>query len=156
MTESPDSLAARVAAEMLANEGLGTAWGMAIEEVRVDYARVQMVVRPDMTNGHGTAHGGALFALADSAFAYACNSHNAVTVAQQASIAFLSPAKVGETLIAEAEQGPRAGRSAVSRVRIISQTDGRLVAEFTGLARQVGGPIVEPLKEGRIYTLQTR
>ena len=147
MSESPDSLAARVSAEMLAKEGTGPIWGLIIEESRENYARVRMTITPDKLNGHGTAHGGMIFALADSAFAYACNSHNSGTVGQQCSIAFLAAAKVGETLIAEARQGPRSGRSAVTHVRVISENDGRLIAEFTGLAREIGGQIVPPLKD---------
>ena len=71
-----DELADRVAQEMLAAEGTGPAWGIRIEEARHRYARVSMVVRPDMLNGHGIAHGGLIFALADSAFAYVCNGGN--------------------------------------------------------------------------------
>ena len=147
MVESPDSLAARVSAEMLAKEGTGPAWDLVIEESRANYARVRMTITPEMLNGHGTAHGGMIFALADSAFAYACNSHNSGTVGQQCSIAYLSAGKVGETLIAEAQQGPRAGRSAVTHVRVTSKSDGRLIAEFTGLGREIGGQIVSPLEE---------
>lgn len=145
MSDDADALAARVAAAMLAAEGTGPAWQLQVEEARQDYARVSMTVRPDMANGHGIAHGGMIFALADSAFAYACNGHNATTVAQQASIAFLSSAKVGETLVAEAVQTSKVGRSGVSRVNVTSAADGRTVAEFTGLSREIGGAIVEPL-----------
>nr|WP_294846819.1 hydroxyphenylacetyl-CoA thioesterase PaaI [uncultured Sphingomonas sp.] len=147
MNESPDSLAARVSSQMLAKEGTGPVWGLEIEETRENYARVRMTINQDMLNGHGTAHGGMIFALADSAFAYACNSHNSGTVGQQASIAYLAPAKLGETLIAEARQGPRSGRSAVTHVRVTSETDGRLIAEFTGLGRDIGGQIVDPLED---------
>jgi acyl-CoA thioesterase len=103
-----------------------------------------MLLRPDMANGHGIVHGGMIFSLADSAFAYACNSRNAITVAAHASISFLSPAKVGETLIAEAEERAREGRSGVYAVRVTAD-DGRIVAEFQGLSRQIGGAIVDPL-----------
>ena len=84
-----NELANRVAHDMLAAEGTGPAWGIAIEEAREDYARVSMVVRADMLNGHGIAHGGMIFALADTAFAYVCNGANHASVAAQASIVFL-------------------------------------------------------------------
>ena len=74
---------------MLAAEGTGPAWGIEIEEAREGYARIRMTLRADMLNGHGIAHGGIVFALADTAFAYACNSRNLTTVAAQASIVFL-------------------------------------------------------------------
>ncbi len=137
-----DALARRVADTMLSKEGTGPAWGLVIEEAREAYARVRMLVRPDMANGHGIAHGGMIFALADSAFAYACNSRNATTVAAHASISFLSPAKVGEMLTAEAEERARNGRSGVYAVRVTAD-DGRTVAEFQGLSREIGGAIVD-------------
>ena len=139
-----DALARRVADTMLSNEGTGPAWGLVIEEVREGYARVRMKLRPDMANGHGIAHGGMIFSLADSAFAYACNSRNATTVAAHASISFLTPAKVGESLVAEAQERARNGRSGVYAVRVTAD-DGRIVAEFQGLSREIGGPIVDPL-----------
>jgi acyl-CoA thioesterase len=139
-----DALARRVADTMLSKEGTGPSWGLVIEEAREGYARVRLPLRPDMANGHGIVHGGMIFSLADSAFAYACNSRNATTVAAHASISFLSPAKVGETLIAEAEERSRSGRSGVYAVRV-SADDGRIVAEFQGLSRQIGGAIVDPL-----------
>src|SRR3954454_12884484 len=90
----------KVARAMLAAEGTGPAWGVEIEAAREGYARIRMVMRADMLNGHGTAHGGMIFALADSAFAYACNGRNLRRVAAQASIVFLDAAREGETLIA--------------------------------------------------------
>jgi acyl-CoA thioesterase len=141
-----DALARRVADTMLSKEGTGPAWGLAIEEAREGYARVRMLLRPDMANGHGIAHGGMIFALADTAFAYACNSRNATAVAANASISFLSPARVGETLTAEAEERARNGRSGVYVVRVTAD-DGRTVAEFQGLSREIGGPILDPLED---------
>ena len=90
---------------MLAAEGTGPAWGLVIEEAREGYARVRMALRADMLNGHGTAHGGMIFALADTAFAYACNSRNLRSVAAQASIVFLDAVAEGDVLIAEAQRG---------------------------------------------------
>ena len=137
-----DDLARRVADTLLAREGTAAAWGIVIEEARVGYARIRMTLRPDMLNGHRTAHGGMLFALADSAFAYACNSGNIATVAQQASIIFLSPAVEGEILIAEARESALAGRSGAYIVDVHT-ADGRPVAQFQGLSRAVGGAVVE-------------
>lgn len=134
-------LAAKVAKAMLAAEGTGPAWGLKIEEVREDYARVSMVVRPDMLNGHGIAHGGMIFALADSAFAYVCNGSNHASVAAQASIVFLGKAEAGETLVAEAWEVAREGRAGVTRVSVKTD-DGRAVAEFTGYSRTLGGPVI--------------
>jgi acyl-CoA thioesterase len=137
-----DALAETVAHHMLAAEGTGPAWSLQIEEVRVGYARVSMVVRPDMLNGHGFAHGGMIFALADSAFAYVCNGANHASMAAQASIVFLDKVREGETLIAEAEEVAREGRAGVTRVAVRAG-DGRTVAEFTGYSRTLGGPVVE-------------
>src|SRR4030095_16776262 len=98
---SADELASRVAHHMLSQEGTGPAWDLTIEEARADYARVSMIVRPDMLNGHGLAHGGMIFALADSAFAYVCNGANHASVAAQAAIIILDKYHEGETCIAE-------------------------------------------------------
>ena len=136
-----DELARRVATEMLAAEGTGPAWGLKIEEARHRYARVSMVVRPDMLNGHGIGHGGMIFALADSAFAYVCNGGNHASVAAQASIVFLDKVAEGETLVAEAEEVVREGRAGVTRVAVRT-ADGRPIAEFTGYSRTLGGPVI--------------
>jgi acyl-CoA thioesterase len=137
-----DELANRVAHAMLAAEGTGPAWGIMIEEARAGYARLRMVLREDMLNGHRIAHGGMVFALADTAFAYVCNGKNERTVAAQASIVFLGSAQVGETLIAEGEELAGVGRSGVTRVAVRTE-DGRPIAEFTGYSREIGGPIIE-------------
>ena len=137
-----DELANRVAHEMLASEGTGPSWGIVIEEARAAYVRLRMVLREDMLNGHRIAHGGMVFSLADTAFAYVCNGKNERTVAAQASIVFLDAAKEGETLIAEAEEMSRVGRSGVTRVTVRAE-DGRPIAEFTGYSRTFGGPIVD-------------
>ncbi|MBV8688460.1 MAG: hydroxyphenylacetyl-CoA thioesterase PaaI [Alphaproteobacteria bacterium] len=125
---------------MLAAEGTGPAWNLELEEAREGYARVAMRIRADMLNGHGTAHGGMIFALADSAFAYACNSRNLRTVAAQASIVFLAPAREGDVLVAEARERSLAGRSGVYDVSVRTE-DGRAIAEFTGFSRSVGGEV---------------
>ncbi|MEO7864840.1 MAG: hydroxyphenylacetyl-CoA thioesterase PaaI [Sphingomicrobium sp.] len=136
-----NELAAKVARTMLAAEGTGPAWGIAIEEARAGYARLSMVLRPDMLNGHGIAHGGMIFALADTAFAYVCNGGNDRSVAASASISFLGKAEAGDTLVAEAREVAAEGRSAVTRVSV-RIADGRPVAEFIGTSRKVGGSIL--------------
>jgi acyl-CoA thioesterase len=137
-----NELAAKVAHTMLAAEGTGPAWGIRIDEVREGYARLSMVVRADMLNGHGFAHGGMIFALADSAFAYVCNGANHASMAAQASIIFLDKVREGETLVAEAEEVAREGRAGVTRVAVRAG-DGRTVAEFTGYSRTLGGAVIE-------------
>ena len=139
---NPDELADRVARGMLAAEGTGPVWGIVIDEARAGYARLSMTVRADMLNGHGIVHGGMVFALADTAFAYVCNGGNEKTVAAQASIVFLGSARKGETLIAEGEEAAVAGRSGVTRVTV-QTSDGRPIAEFTGYSRTLGGAVVE-------------
>ena len=95
-------IAAAVGAAMYARDGASQALGMTLEEVRPGYARLRMTVRRDMLNGHGTCHGGLVFALADSAFAFACNSRDVATVASGCTIEFLAPAEEGDVLVAEA------------------------------------------------------
>ena len=137
-----NELASRVAHDMLAHEGTGPAWGITIEEVRAGYARLSMQVRADMLNGHRIVHGGMVFALADTAFAYVCNGRNEKSVAAQAGIVFLGSATEGETLIAEAEELASEGRSGVTRVSVRT-SQGRAIAEFTGYSRTIGGAVVE-------------
>jgi acyl-CoA thioesterase len=143
MSESDaDVLARRVASAMLAAEGTGPAWGIEIEEAREGYSRIRMKLRADMLNGHRKAHGGMVYALADTAFAYACNSRNIKTVGAQTSIVFLDGAEEGEVLIAEAQEQALVVRSGVYNVSV--RTDaGRPVAEFQGFSRSVGGPYIE-------------
>lgn len=137
-----DGLALRVAQAMLRREGTGPAWGVAIEAVREGYARIRMQLREDMLNGHRIAHGGMIFALADTAFAYACNSRNEKSVAQSATVSFLAPAHAGETLVAEARELSRVGRSGAYAVSVRA-ADGRPIAEFTGLSRTLNGPTID-------------
>ena len=137
-----DALANKIARTMLAAEGTGPAWGIEIEEAREGYARIRMRLTAAMLNGHGIAHGGMIFALADSAFAYVCNGANHASMAAQASIVFLDKVREGETLIAEAAEVAREGRAGVTRVAVRT-SDGRTVAEFTGYSRTLGGPVVE-------------
>ncbi len=134
-----DQQALAVAQHLLGAEG--TEWGIVIEEARLGYVRLGMTVRPDMTNGHGNAHGGMIFALADTAFAYACNARNEASVAASASILFLAPAPLGTQLVAEAREEALAGRSGAYSV-LVRQRDGAAIAHFQGQSRKVGGPII--------------
>ncbi len=101
-----------------------------------------MTVRADMTNGHGTCHGGFIFTLADSAFAFACNTYDERTVAQHAQITFIAPAMAGDKLVASAIERSRTGRSGIYDITV-TREDGQQIAEFRGHSRTVGGAIVE-------------
>lgn len=136
-----DALARRVADAMLEREGTGPAWGISIDDAREGYALIRMTLRDDMLNGHRIAHGGMIFALADTAFAYACNSRNESSVAQNATISFLAPAAAGDVLIAEARETSRSGRSGVYQVSVKTAA-GTVIAEFTGLSRTIGGAVI--------------
>jgi acyl-CoA thioesterase len=137
-----DEIADKVARAMLAAEGTGAAWGIEIEEAREGYSRIRMKLRADMLNGHRRAHGGMVYSLADTAFAYACNSRNLRSVGAQATMVFLDGAEEGEVLVAEAQEAALVGRSGVYNVSV--RTDaGRPVAEFQGFSRSIGGAYTE-------------
>jgi acyl-CoA thioesterase len=121
------------AAEMFANDRATEALGITVDALSPGGATLSMTVTELMVNGHGIAHGGFVFALADSAFAGACNYPGSVTGAASASIAFLSPARAGERLVATAIERQRAGRSGVYDVTV--SCGERVVAEFRGLSR---------------------
>ncbi|WP_435105083.1 hydroxyphenylacetyl-CoA thioesterase PaaI [Arhodomonas sp. AD133] len=142
---SPQALAERCAQAMwdddLASQGLG----MELVAIRPGYARLTMPVRSDMVNGHDNCHGGFIFTLADSAFAFACNYTNQVTVAQGASIDYLAPAKRGDVLIATGEECKRGGRTGVYDIRVENQ-DGRVIALFRGKSYQTKAQLVPGLE----------
>jgi acyl-CoA thioesterase len=123
---------------MFAADRASRALGMRVEELSPGRARLTMTVTDLMVNGHGIAHGGYVFLLADSAFAGACNYPGAVTVAASASIAFLSPARAGDLLHAVAVERHRADRSGVYDVTVTCGY--RVVAEFRGLSRTLTRP----------------
>lgn len=133
-----DTLARAVAEAMLAREGTGPAWGIVILGAAEGVSRLSMRLRADMINGHGVAHGGIVFALADTAFAYACNSRNQTSVGHCATITYLGPAREGETLIADARETARVGRTGTYHVTVRTE-DGRAIAEFMGASRTIGG-----------------
>ncbi|WBX85364.1 hydroxyphenylacetyl-CoA thioesterase PaaI [Sphingosinicella microcystinivorans] len=139
---SADDTALRIARAMAAKEGTTPAFGLEIEAAGEGYARVAMRLSPAMLNGFGMAHGGMVFLLADTAFAYACNSRNVQTVAQHASISFIDAGRAGERLVAEARERAAKGRTGVYAVSVFGE-DGRIIAEFQGLSRTIGGPVIE-------------
>jgi len=142
MERDAQRLAEAAAQALLTRDRASDALGMKLIGVRPGYARMQMTVREDMVNLHGTTHGGLVFTLADSAFAYACNSHNKVAVASSCSIDFLRPAHLGETLTATAVEQALVGRSGVYDVRV-ENNKGELVALFRGKSTQIRGTVTE-------------
>lgn len=135
---TPQERAEKCAALMFAQDKASPGLGMRIVNVSPGAAVMEMPVRADMLNGHGICHGGFIFSLADSAFAFACNSYNRLTVAQQNQITYLTPGKEGETLRADAREASRTGRSGVYDVTVTGE-DGRTIALFRGLSRTVKG-----------------
>ncbi|HEU4451045.1 MAG TPA: hydroxyphenylacetyl-CoA thioesterase PaaI [Gaiellaceae bacterium] len=133
MGTDEERVAAAVVEAMFARDRASRELGMVLEDVGVGTARLRMPVRADMLNGHGTCHGGLIFALADSAFAFACNSHGDVTVASGCSIEFLAPVREGDELVAAARERSREGRHGIYDVDV-TRADGALVATFRGRA----------------------
>lgn len=138
---TPDELARRCAEVMWADDAASRELGMRLESVAAGRAAVAMTVGPHMTNGHGTAHGGYIFTLADSAFAFACNSYNERAVAQACDIVFAAPVHAGDRLVAEAVERHSFGRNGIYDVRVRRGDD--VVAEFRGRSRTVGGRHVD-------------
>jgi acyl-CoA thioesterase len=138
---SPDDVARRAADAMWAADRASQGLGMQIVEVGPGRATLSMRIGEAMTNGHATAHGGFIFALADSAFAFACNSHGQTTVAAHCSITYVRPGRLGETLVAEAREVTRFGRSGIYDVTV--RVGEETVAEFRGHSRTVGGSFID-------------
>jgi len=134
-------LAERAAGALLGRDRASQALGMRLLDVAPGRARVLMRVRADMLNGHGLCHGGLVFALADSAFACACNSHNESTVAAAAAIDFLAPAREDDELTAEASELWRSGRNGLYEIVIANQR-GERIALFRGRSYRVAGQLV--------------
>ncbi len=127
-----DDLARRSAEAMWRTDAASRMLGMVVDEVALGTATVSMTVRADMINGWEICHGGLVAALADSAFAVACNSHGQVTVASGFEVTFLEPARLGEVLVAVASERVRRGRSGVYDVTVRRSSDGAVIAEFRG------------------------
>jgi acyl-CoA thioesterase len=137
---TPDEEARRAAAAIWAEDNASQGLGMELVSVGPGRAVVAMTVAEAMTNGHGTCHGGFIFTLADSAFAFACNSRRQRSVAQQCQIAYVAPARKGMRLVAEAVERQRAERSGITDVTVRDET-GAVIAEFRGHSRTVPGAL---------------
>jgi acyl-CoA thioesterase len=137
-TLSPADLARACAEAMWKQDDASKGLGMEIVEVGPGHATLAMTVGPHMVNGQRIAHGGFIFTLADSAFAFACNSHNERAVAAQGNITFLRPGKLGDRLVATAREISRSGRSGIYDVRVTTADD-KVIAEFRGHSRVIGG-----------------
>jgi acyl-CoA thioesterase len=136
-TLSPDDLARACAEAMWKEDDASKGLGMEIVEIGSGWATLSMTVQPHMVNGQRIAHGGFIFTLADSAFAFACNTHNERVVAAQGNITFIRPGKLGDRLVATAREISRSGRSGIYDVRV---TAGDVViAEFRGHSRAIAG-----------------
>ncbi|WP_329012362.1 hydroxyphenylacetyl-CoA thioesterase PaaI [Streptomyces sp. NBC_00690] len=120
---------------MFAADAASRAMGIELVDCGEGSARLRLTVTADMVNGHGIAHGGFIFALADTAFALACNSHGPVTVASGADITFIAPAVEGDVLVASAQERARFGRSGIYDVSVVR--DGEAIAEFRGHSRVI-------------------
>lgn len=127
---------------MFERDPASQALGMLLADIRPGYARMTMPVRFDMLNGHQTCHGGYIFMLADSAFAFACNSHNLNTVGAGCTIDYLAPGREGDHLTAEATEQALAGKTGIYDVTVTNQ-DGRTVALLRGKSHRVAGNVAE-------------
>jgi len=137
----PQALAQAVGNTMFAVDAASQGLGMSIEDIGPGHARISMAVRGDMLNGHQMCHGGFIFALADSTFAFACNSHNQTTVASGCDIDFLAPAYENDRLTAVAQEQSLAGRTGVYDI-VVTNQDGRKIALFRGRSYRIKGQIV--------------
>jgi acyl-CoA thioesterase len=137
---TPEELANATAQAMYEADACSRALGLELKEVRPGYARMQMNVRDDFLNGHGICHGGLIFTLADSTFAFACNSYNINTVAAGCSIEFLRAVK-GDRLSAEAAEQSLTGRTGIYDIRVTNR-EGETVAMFRGKSSQIKGTLV--------------
>jgi acyl-CoA thioesterase len=134
---SSDDLARACAEAMWKEDDASKGLGMELVEVKSGHAVLTMTVQPHMVNGQRIAHGGFIFMLADSAFAFACNSHNERVVAAEGNISFIRPGKLGDRLVATAREISRSGRSGIYDVRVT--VDDTVIAEFRGHSRVISG-----------------
>ncbi len=137
MSDAAQTLAERCASAMWADDRASSGLGMRLLDVAPGRARLAMTVAEHMVNGHGICHGGFIFALADSAFAFACNTYGERVVAQHCAVTYLRPGRLGQVLVAEAVERARAGRSGLYDVRVIGE-EGAAIAEFRGQSRSTG------------------
>ena len=139
---TPNELAKACADAMWVDDHASQHLGMTLEHVAAGEATIAMTVTKAMTNGHGTCHGGYMFTLADSAFAFSCNTYNQRTVAQHVSITYIAPAFEGDRLTATAREVSRKGRGGIYDVRVTNQ-NGETIAEFRGHSRTVKGTLLD-------------
>jgi acyl-CoA thioesterase len=139
---NPEQLASACAEAMYSNDRASQALGMVIESTGPGTSRMSMPVREDMLNGHDVCHGGFIFALADSSFAFACNSHNHSTLAAGARIEFLAPARAGDTLEAVATEQALGGRTGIYDI-VVSNQLGQKIALFRGNSHRIKGRLVD-------------
>ncbi|KAB2921303.1 MAG: hydroxyphenylacetyl-CoA thioesterase PaaI [Dechloromonas sp.] len=139
------ALADATAAAMFSRDRAAQALGINIVRVQPGAALLTMAVRSDMVNGHHICHGGMIFSLADTAFAYACNSYNRNTVASACHIDFLAPAREGEVLEAEAVERSAAGRTGVYDITV--RVGGRTIALFRGKSYRINGEVIAGLQQ---------
>lgn len=137
-----DRLARQCAEQMWSGDNASRALGMVVESVGEGCATLSMIVREDMVNGHNTCHGGLIFSLADSTFAFACNSQNEIAVAANCSIDFVAPAYKGDRLIASATVLHQGKRSGIYDV-VVRNAGGKTVAHLRGRSARTGGSLVE-------------
>ncbi len=135
---TPQELAEASARAMWNDDSASQQLGMTLDHIAPGRATLSMTITAAMSNGHGNCHGGYLFTLADSAFAFACNSHNQMAVAQHCAITYLIPGRIGDRMTATATEVSRRGRSGLYDIRVTNQ-DGDTVAEFRGHSRTVKG-----------------
>jgi acyl-CoA thioesterase len=138
----PQALAELAGKTMYERDPASRALGMTLDAIRPGYARMSMTVRADMLNGHGTCHGGYIFMLADSAFAFACNSHNVNTVGAGCTIDYLAPGREGDVLVAEAIEQALSGKTGVYDIAVSNQ-EGRTLALFRGKSHRVSGMVAD-------------
>jgi acyl-CoA thioesterase len=140
--QAAQALAERVAEGMYSRDRASKALGMKITSVGPGSAELTMTVRSDMLNGHAICHGGFIFALADSAFAFACNSYNQTTVASGCAIDYMAPAREGDVLVALARERSVSGRTGVYDIEVRNQR-GETIALFRGKSYRIKGHVVE-------------
>ncbi len=140
----PQAVAEDSVRTFLAEDTAARALGITVSRVAPGSVTAHMTIRPEMLNGHGTAHGAALFAVADIAFAMACNSHGPAAVGRSCSIEYLAPAFAGDVVTAAAVERSMVGRGGIYDVAITRDADGALLAEMRGHSRQLTTRPVEP------------
>jgi acyl-CoA thioesterase len=138
---SKNDIARRCADILWASDHASRHLGIEVLSIAPGKATIAMTVAPTMINGHGTCHGGYIFMLADSAFGYACNTNDQRSVAQHCSVTYVSPAKLGMRLLAEAFERQRGERSGITDVTVRDEA-GNIIAEFRGNSRTVPGTIL--------------